>query len=134
MFIVRQSKHIQEDIKRNWSSWNYGEEGIKATAEQIEAAKEACLNDDTLPFIVSGFEFYGDQVNDMDLRELYPNYWVLVDERFVSAIAGVALNANTLEDAIKEAKKTDCFGDGIAFDASTAKLVYSQDEIHIFEV
>ena len=31
MFIARKSENIQEDIKRNWSSWNFGQLGFDGT-------------------------------------------------------------------------------------------------------
>jgi len=41
----------------------------------------------------------------------------------------------TLEEAIIEAEECwDFGGDGICFDANYAKLVYSNNEIHIFEI
>lgn len=42
MFIARQSSHIQEDIARNWSSWNFGNDGFEGTEEELnEAIEEA---------------------------------------------------------------------------------------------
>lgn len=136
-FIARKSNHIQEDIKRNWSSWNFGEEGLEATEEEIEEWKQEAI-DNGQPFYISGFELWGDDIKNADIRELYPGYWVLVDDVNgigTEGIFGIELDAENLEEAIEEAeKRSDYFGEGIRFDATEAKLVYSNDDIHIFEV
>lgn len=135
MFIARQSQHIQEDIKRNWSSWNFGQEGLTATEEQIVEWKQQAIDNDQ-PFCISGFELWGDEIANADIRELYEGYWVLVDN--VNASEGLScidLDAETLEEAISEAEsRTDYWGDGQSFDANKAKLVYSNNDIHIFEI
>jgi hypothetical protein len=67
---------------------------------------------------------------------LYANYWVAIDN--VNAkygLSAIELKSESLENAINEANsRTDYFGDGISFDASEAKLVYSNEDIHIFEI
>lgn len=35
MFVARQSNHIQEDIARNWSSWNFGQEGFSGSMNEL---------------------------------------------------------------------------------------------------
>jgi len=100
MFIVRRSNHIQEDISRNWSSWNYGQEGISCTEEQLEAWKEQAINDDTIPFCISGFELFGQQVADADIRELYTGYWVLADLARGEGLSCNILEAETFEEAL----------------------------------
>lgn len=133
MLVARKSSHIQEDIKRNFSSWNFGEEGLNCSEEQLELWKEQAINENS-PFFISGFEFWGNEIANLDIRELYPNYWVLVDnENARGGISGIKLNSNTLENAIIEANDSVFCGDGICFDASTAVLLYSNNEIHIFE-
>ncbi len=134
MFVARKSNHIQQDIARNWSSWNFGQEGVKANViEEIEQFKKECKEAD-MPFSISGFELWGDEMDNADIRQLYPGYWVLVDERFDGQIAGIALKSASIEEAIKEANGGCFFGDGIAFDAQSAKLVHSNGDIHIFEL
>jgi len=134
MFVARKSNHIQEDIIRNWSSWNFGEEGFKGTKDELESYLEKST--DNSPVWISGFDIYPDQIKDFSFGELFPNYWVAID--YVNAKNGLScidLNAETLEEAIKEAEsRNDYFGDGQSFDATEAKLVYSNGDIHIFKI
>lgn len=132
-YIARQSNHIQDDIQRGWSSWNFGQEGLKCTEEELEAYKAACIEGDK-PFYISGFELWGSEIEAADIRELYAGYWVLVDDRFSGSIAGTDLKATTLEDAIKEAANAAYWGDGVRIDTTEATLVWSDGSIHIFEV
>lgn len=135
MYVARQSQHIQEDIQRNWSSWNFGKEGLTATETQIEDWKQQAIDNDQ-PFCISGFELWGDDITNADIRELYDGYWVLVDNvNAANGISGIELDAESIEEAIEEANnRTDYFGEGVCFDAQDAKLVYSNDDIHIFEI
>lgn len=134
MFIARKSEHIQEDIKRNWSSWNFGQDGFCGTREDLDNHLSEC-SDNSAVFI-SGFEIYADAVKGFEFGELYSGYWVAIDR--VNAPVGLSaieLDADNLQDAIKEAtERTDYFGQGICFDARNAKLVHSYDDIHIFEI
>lgn len=135
MFIARQSGHIQQDITRNWSSWNFGQDGFEGTYDELQAAISE-VNENTC-FMISGFEFYGDDAKNADIRELYENYWVVVDNEHSKGkgIFGIELDAAGLTEAIAEAEsRSDYFGDGVRFDAQDAKLVYSNNDIHIFEV
>lgn len=133
MFIARQASNIQADIKRNWSSWNFGQEGLKCTEDELQAGIERCIENDS-PLWISGFELWGDEIKNADIRELYTNYWVLVDDRFTSSIAGTELKAQTLEAAIAEAKGACYSGDGVRIDCEEATLVFSEGELHIFEI
>jgi hypothetical protein len=134
MFIARKSNHIQEDIKRNWSSWNFGEAGFNGTREELDAYLASAT--DTSPCFISGFDIYPTDVNGFQFGELYPGYWVAIDR--INARHGLScieLSASTLEEAIKEAEnRTDYWGEGQSFDAKYAKLVYSKDDIHVFEI
>ena len=134
-YVARMSDNIQSDIERGWSSWNFGQEGLSATEEQIDTWKEEAIENDQ-PFCISGFELWGDDIANADIRELYEGYWVLVDN--VNARGGLScidLEAETLEDAIKEVEsRTDYWGEGQSFDANASKLVYSNNDIHIFEI
>lgn len=136
-FIARFSNHIQEDIKRNWSSWNFGTEGLECSKDQLEAWKEEAIENDK-PLYISGMELWGDDIKNAIIRELYPNYWVLVDNfngGAVNGIFGTLLNASNLENAIIEAEKADYSGEGTRFNATEAKLLHSiNNEIHIFEI
>jgi hypothetical protein len=133
MFIARKSDHIQEDIKRNWSSWNMGQGGFSGTRDEFDAYIATCKEGDSV--VVSYFDISEYDLKNFQFGELYENYWVVIDQRFMNSIAGTELKADTLEDAIQEAMNgTDFSGDGIAFDARKAKLVHSDDDIHIFEL
>jgi hypothetical protein len=135
MYIARQSQHIHDDIIRNWSSWNFGQDGFNGTYDDLkEAMKGALENDDS--FFISGFDLYGLDIVKADIRELHENYWVLVDTVNGGGgsvgIFGTPLKANSLKEAIKESKEVDYSGEGYRFDARLAELVYSLGEIHIF--
>ena len=101
-YYVRFSDHIDDDMKRGWSSWNFGSGGFEGTKEELEKAKkEAIENEDS--FTISEYELWGDEIKKADIRELYPNYWVLVDN--VNASGGLSAhelpsNLETLEDAL----------------------------------
>jgi hypothetical protein len=135
MFIARLSNHIQEDIKRNWSSWNFGQFGFRGTYDELQAARKEAIEDGS-SFMISGFELFGDEIKNADIRELYDGYWVLVDNVNGNGrgIFGTELSAETIEEAIQESEKSDYSGQGVCFDAREAKLVYSSDDIHIFEI
>lgn len=134
MFVARKSNHIQEDIKRNWSSWNFGQEGFNGTREELE--EYLLSSSDERPVWISGFDIYPLQVNEFTFGELSPNYWVAIDT--VNARNGLScaiLDSETLEEAIKESNNDSLyFGDGDSFDASSATLIYSNGDIHIFEI
>lgn len=132
--VARQSQHIQEDIKRNWSSWNFGQDGIKATEQELQDGIASALESDGCIYI-SGFELYGKELESADIRELYPNYWVLVDNtNRLSGLSCLSLSSTNLENAKNEIKNLSFSGDGISFDAESSKLVASFGDIHIFEV
>ena len=134
MFVARKSNHIQEDIKRNWSSWNFGQEGFTGTEDELNQYLAKATDERSV--WISGFDIYPDQLKEFTFGELYPNYWVAID--YVNANNGlscICLNAETAEEAIKEAEnRSDYFGDGYSFDATKAKLVYSNNDIHVFEI
>ena len=134
MFVARKSEHIQDDIKRNWSSWNFGQEGFEGTREELNKLLETITDEDSV--WISGFEIWAHDKDSFDFGELYNNYWVAIDR--INANEGLScidLEAESLEAAIKEAEsRTDYWGEGESFDASGAKLVYSNDEIHVFEI
>jgi hypothetical protein len=134
MFIARKSNHIEADMQRNWSSWNFGQDGFKGTREELDAYLATCT--DSRACFISGFEIYADAVKGFEFGELYEGYWVAIDR--VNApygISGIELSAETLQEAIAEAiERTDYFGAGVCFDARNAKLVHSDDDIHIFEL
>lgn len=133
-YLARYSNHIEYDIKRGWSSWNYGQEGFVGTKEELDAYIEQVENGEYESVWISGFDLYKDDLKDAEFGELYKNYWVLIDPHFSSSLAGVILKSDNLEDAIKESQKSVFAGDGVRI-TDDYKLVYSiNDEIHIFEL
>lgn len=141
-FVARKSNNIQEDIKRNWSSWNFGEEGFEGTKEDlIELLNETKENESSC--WISGFDIWVESVdydcnsvyaNDFEFRELYDGYWVAVDNvNSPDGLSCISLNSDNVEDAIKEANnRTDYFGDGDSFDADDYELIFSNEDIHVF--
>lgn len=136
MYIVRQSNHIESDIKRNWSSWNYGEDGLNCTEEHLTKWVEEILEDESESkcLDISGFELCGDNLrrvweND-EIRELYPNYWVLIDTE-TCGLSCNYLNADNLLKAIKEVNE-DSFDLDMStkdsIDCSEAEVVWSCPE------
>ena len=129
MFIVRKSEHINEDIKRNWSSRNYGQEGLNCTKDELNNEIERCLNNDE-PLFVSGFELWGQELKNADIRELYENYWVLVDNNRGFGLSCNVLQADNLLNAISEINNENFdleLGEGQTIDCSNAKVVYSKN-------
>ena len=71
-YYVRYSDHIKEDLKRNWSSWNFGGEGFEGTEEELEEVKQNAIDSNgSASFYISGFELWGDDIIETDIRELY---------------------------------------------------------------
>jgi hypothetical protein len=133
MFIARKSNNIEADIKRNWSSWNMGQGGFAGTRAELDEYLATAKNSGSVS--ISYFEIAEHELKDYQFGELYENYWVVIDQRFINSIAGTQLDADTLDEAITEALNgADYSGDGIAFDARKAVLVHSEDDIHIFEI
>lgn len=133
MFVARQSNHINEDLKRQWSSWNFGQDGFEGTFDELQAYLASA--DDSFPAQVSMFEIYPGQQSQFEFGELYPNYWVVKDTRF----QGVAVNAlpfSNLQDCINfmNTNPSFCGGDGDKVDTSSARLVWSSDDLHILEI
>lgn len=137
-YYIRFSNHIQEDLKRGWSSWNFGKEGFEGTDEQLEEYKKDCFENEN-PMFISAFELWGDDIFETEIKELYPDYWVVVDER-VCGISASEIKASSLEEAIKvfsqEGYNHIDFGDESGFFPEKAKHVLSckDNEIHLFVV
>jgi hypothetical protein len=94
---------------KDWSELSDGEryEFIEDQRGRIQYLKE---DTPTGSFYISGFDMPYPQVKkayeDGLIRELAPGYWVLVDDRFDNGeIAGSELEAETLEEAIREAEE-----------------------------
>ena len=134
-YVSRLSTHIQEDIKRGWSSYNFGQSGVFFNSH--EDLIEAIINSEDGIYISECY-ICKDNYRKFEFGELYEGYWVVVDTD-VCGISGINLNAETLVEAIEEAKNGHYFGDGIAIDLGIYDLVCSIDynadhKIHIFEL
>lgn len=138
-YYVRFSDHINEDLKRGWSSWNFGEEGFEGTEEELQEALSNIT--DNSPFWISGFDIYPDAIDEYEIKELYPNYWVVVDN--INAQGGISGHElpeglETIEDALAEIQSKrgmyDGTGEGDTIYVEDAKVIYSQDDMHIIEV
>lgn len=143
-FVARQSNHIQEDIARNWSSWNFGQEGFNGTKDELIDLLNSA-KDNSSSCWISGFDIWVESVdydhasvsaNDFQFKELYDNYWVAVDNiNAGNGLSCISLTAENIEDAIQEANsRTDYFGEGDSFDANDYELIYSNNEIHVFKL
>jgi hypothetical protein len=138
-YFVRFSDHINEDIKRGWSSWNFGQDGFEGDRNDLKDYLDSATDEN--PIHISGFEIYPDDVKDYDFGELYPGYWVAKDN--VNAENGLSAhsldgNFNDIKQAIEEVKRKkgryDGTGEGESFDVSDAKVIYSDGDMHIVEV
>ena len=132
MLVARQSNHIQEDIKRNWSSWNFGKDGFEGTREELDSYLASATNDE--PVYISGFEIYASQIRQFKFGELYANYWVAIDDR-----GGLSCNVLDFSDVAAAAEFISenpwfCGGDGNFIDCSNAVIVWSKNDLHILEV
>jgi len=132
--VARYSEHIKEDLTRNWSSWNFGQEGLNCTKEELQNAINDCLENES-PLYISGMELWNNELRNADIRELYPNYWVLVDNfNTADGLSCLELESDNLQDAIIESENLHYSGDGQSFNAKNATLLYSNDNIHILEI
>ena len=139
MIIARYSSHIESDLKRNWSSWNFGEEGFKGTKQDLDQALTQIT--ETMPLWISGFDIYPDKKEEFTFGELYPNYWVAIDTRG-SGLCCHILDSDTLSSALVEVRenkgKFDGTGDGDFVDCSEAKVIFSEDPngfgLHLLEI
>ena len=134
MYIVRKSDHIYSDLLRNWSSWNFGQEGLNVSMDVLEDFIDNMSDDDILS--ISGFELTKQECQDSTFGELYPGYVVLIDDNQPGLCANL-LNATSLEDAIAFVS-AEGFNVDLAvhesYDCSNAKVVYSKDDIHIIQL
>lgn len=140
MLIARYSAHIHDDIKRNWSSWNFGADGFKGTREDLYAYLAECSESN--PVCISGFEIFQTDLKDTVIRELYSNYWVVVDTNRGEGLSCHVLESETVEEALAEiASKRYIFdgtGEGQTVDCKNARVLYSERQgdfgLHILEV
>jgi hypothetical protein len=136
MYIVRQSEHINEDITRNWSSFNYGELGFEGTRDELEKAMNEAI-ELGYSFDISGLELWDDEIKNSDISELYSGYWVLVDNTRGKGLSCNILESDSLEEAITEVELNGIdLGEGETVDCTNAKVVWSDSEdfVHILEI
>ena len=154
-YYIRWSDYIEEDLKRNWSSWDFGQGGIEGNREYIESLIDKVLNGDDEYMLISNFELWEDELdrgvvlvdkestlNYVDntktyIGELYDDYWVLIDT--VNAAGGISghlldEDINSLYGVIKIMNDDgmsimyDGTGDGQVFDGTYAKIIFSDDD------
>ncbi len=138
-YYLRYSNYIEEDLKRNWSSWSFGQLGFNGTKAQLDNYIESVTDEN--PISISGFDIYPIDIDNFRFGELYPNYWVVIDN--VNANNGLSahllpstlLNVSDALSFIEENKcKYDGSGDGESFDAKKGKLIYSDGWMNIIEI
>ena len=133
MFVVRQSSHIFQDLTRQWSSWNFGQDGFFGTYDELQEYLNSA--DYENPVYISGFELYE---NDRTLQygELCPGYWVVIDQDYSNSLACNVIKADTLEQAIELVSTGQIIpgGDGDRVDTADAVVVWSMGDIHILEI
>jgi 8-oxo-dGTP pyrophosphatase MutT (NUDIX family) len=153
-YFIRYSNNIEEDLKRGWSSWNFGGDGYEGTKDNlVDEINEIKDSEEGGEFQISGFNVWIDKdsdisvnkdaiyVDDHEIKELYDNYWVVVD----NVNAKGELSAHVLPDNLDKVKDVvklvsdnkseyDGTGDGESFDASKARVVYSKGDMCVIEV
>lgn len=134
MYIVRKSDHIISDLNRNWSSWNFGQDGLSVSLDALEDYIDNMSDDDILS--ISGFDLTKQECQESSFGELYPGYVVLIDDNQPGLCANL-LNVSSLEEAIMLVS-AEGFNVDLAvhesYDCSNAKVVFSNDDIHIIEL
>ncbi len=135
-YLVRQSNHIKSDLERNWSSWNYGQEGLEISLDELNTHIENMSDEDT--FFISGFELTKEEAERSEFGELYNNYVVLIDKETTGLCINY-LKSTSLVEAIKEVRNKSFemnLSTHDSEDCSGANLVWScpDNEIHIIEI
>jgi hypothetical protein len=62
-FKARYSKHIESDLKRGWSSYNYGQDGLNCTKEELDGYIEQVYNGEIDGIYCSGLFLYKDDLD-----------------------------------------------------------------------
>jgi hypothetical protein len=130
-FFLRESEHIQEDIKRGWSSWNFGQDGVKATEDEFRKIIESVTKDS--PLYISGFYLYPNDIKKSEFGQLYLGYWVLIDTEH--GLAASSFEANSIKEAIeKMSRDLIDFGEGDwgGLPIEEVELIHSKDDLHLF--
>lgn len=156
-YYLRYSEYIEEDLKRNWSSWNFGMEGFKGDIEDLKKELQR-KKESGETFFISGMGLQKEDIDDVKfahedvwghkdivIGELYDNYWVLIDTFNTSTGYGLAGHLlpddiNSLQEAlqiIENSSRYDGTGEGDYFNAyNVNRIVYKDEkkEINILEV
>ena len=150
MYLVRFSEYIESDIERGWSSWNFGAQGFEGDFDELVEFLEERRGEDIM---ISGLNDWVEEdaevefdwedgkrvvyFADCEIRELYNNYWVVVDRVNLDygEISCLFLDADSDEEAINEGKKLQktAWGDGESFNPSDCELIFSEDGVNIFK-
>lgn len=151
-YHVRYSDNIEADLKRGWSSWNFGQLGFKGARSDLIEAIERVKQGGGGEFDISGFSIWVDEnskidkdlgvvyLDDYEFRELDPGYWVAVDN--INAAGGVSSHRlpgdlGSVGDAVSYIQKNkaliDGTGSGESFDPTDSRVIYSDGDMHIIE-
>jgi hypothetical protein len=91
MFVVRDTNHPAEDLERNWSAWAGGSENGEQGGATKEEARENYAS------------HLGIEISEVNRQfRFHPAYGEYVTFHY-EGLGAFALEAETLEDAIKEA-------------------------------
>ena len=151
VYYFRATQNIESDLERNWSSWNFGQGGI--TTEELESIIEKIENNEEVElsismmdeFIEAGSSVESDWINgkkhyfinnDIEIAELYENYWVLIDNiNAEDGLSVVELNSVNFNDMIKECEElsNSAVGDGDSISANDVTIFYKTDAFVILE-
>lgn len=149
-YLVRFSDYIEEDIKRGWSSWNFGAGGFEGDFDELVEFLEERRGSDIMisglnDWIEEDEEIVSDWEDgkrvvyfaDCEIRELYTNYWVVVDRVNLDPgeLSCIYLEADNDADAIEEgiSLKNSAWGDGESFDPEYYELIYSENGANVFK-
>ena len=156
-YFIRFSDHIEDDLKRGWSSWSFGLDGFTGTQQELHDYISNYQNEDGGEIQISGFNIWVDNdskvlskngvlyLDDYEFRELYPGYWVAVDR--TNAPNGLSAhilpnNVYNISEALSIIEnnpgKYSGTGDGESFNSSKAKIIFSGTSngkgFHIIEI
>lgn len=126
---IRFTDHINEDLKRGWSSWNFGQDGFRGSAQDLAEVIEKAIKEDSY-FAISGFDIYPEDIKTTAFGELMPGYWVVIDtlNSGTEALSCHSIDAGSVEDVLSAmadpASPYSGTGDGNTVDAARAEIVY----------
>lgn len=124
VYVKRYTNNIEDDFKRNWSSWSFGGYGFDGTKEELDAFLDSATEDD--PIDISGIQIYAKDIYDIDIRELSPNYWVVLDPSYDDGLASWDLKTNKLSEALEKGKDTRGEFVETKFTSEDSRVVFSE--------